>query len=46
MFMFSLIGRIGYLRGIGLHILLRIYLFIRLLLFIPSGSSSLELGIR
>ena len=46
MFMSSLIGWIGYLRGVGLHIGLRIYSYILLLLFIPSGSSSLELGIR
>ena len=36
----------GYLWGVGLHIGLRIYSYILLLPFIPSGSSSLELGIR
>ena len=46
MFMSPLIGRIGYLRGIGLHILLRIWLFIWLPLLIPSDSSSLDVGIR
>jgi hypothetical protein len=36
----------GYLRGVGLHIGSRVYSHILLLPFIPSGSSSLELGIR